>query len=431
MRRLTSVASAVAVAAAVAGAAAVPAQTIAITGGRVFPVSGAPIDNGTVIIRDGRIVSVGANVPIPAGAQRIDATGKWVTPGLINPATQLGLIEVAAVGDTRDASARGRGDAINASFTPWLGLNPASVLLAPVLEMGVTSVVVFPSGGLVSGQAAMIDVLGDTTVSTMIRRAPIAMVAQANNPGAAQTGAQGELLLKLRELLDDTRAYAQRRADYERGATRDLIARRIDLEAMIPVVRGALPLLVNADSRVDIESALDLAREYELRLIIGGGTEAWQVADRLAAARVPVMAGAMNNIPGFSALGARQDNAALLRRAGVEVMLVGTGSDPLTFNVRNITQEAGNAVAYGMDWNEALRAITLAPAEVFGVAERVGSLEAGRDANVVVWSGDPFEFASRAEHVFIRGVAQELGNSRQDQLIRRYRQLPPDYRGTP
>jgi imidazolonepropionase-like amidohydrolase len=200
---------------------------------------------------------------------------------------------------------------------------------------------------------------------------------------------------------------------------------------MIPVVRGSLPLLVTADSRADIEAALDLAREYELDLIIGGGTDAWQVADQLAAARVPVLAGALTNIPGFTALGARQDNPALLRAAGVEVLLIGTGSDPLTFNVRNITQEAGNAVAYGMVWDDALRAITLAPAEVFGVAERVGSLQAGRDANVVVWSGDPFEFGTRAEHVFIRGVAQVLGDSRQDQLIRRYRQLPPDYRGTP
>jgi imidazolonepropionase-like amidohydrolase len=431
MPRLTKV---LAVAAAVAVAMSAPAaaaQTIAITGGRVLPVSGPPIDNGTVIVQDGRITAVGANVPVPAGAQRIDAAGKWVTPGLINPATQLGLIEVAAVGDTRDASARGRGDAINAAFTPWLGLNPASVLLAPARDQGITSVVVLPSGGLISGQAAMIDVLSDTSVAAMVRRAPIAMVAQASNPGAAQTGAQGELLVRLRELLDDTRAYAQRRADYERGATRELVARRIDLEAMIPVVRGALPLMVTADSRADIEAALDLAREYELRIIIAGGTEAWQIADRLASARVAVMAGAMNNIPGFSALGARQDNAALLRRAGVEVLLVGTGSDPLTFNVRNITQEAGNAVAYGMDWNEALRSITQAPAEVFGIADRVGSLQPGRDANIVVWSGDPFEFGTRAEHVFIRGVAQRLGDSRQDQLIRRYRQLPPDYRGTP
>jgi imidazolonepropionase-like amidohydrolase len=412
-------------------AEALPAQTYAITGGRVFPVSGPPIDNGTVIIQDGRITAVGANVPVPQGAERIDATGKWVTPGLINPATQLGLVEIAAVGDTRDASASGRGDAINASFTVWHGLNPASVLLAPVRDQGITSVVVLPSGGLIAGQAALIDVLGDTTVSTIVRRAPIAMVAQVNNPQGAGTGASAELLIKLREVLDDTRAYAQRRAEYDRGATRDLVARRIDLEAMMPVLRGELPLLVNADSRADIEAALDLAEEYDLRLIIGGGADAWQIASRLASERVPVMAGAMNNIPGFSALGARQENPGLLRQAGVQVLLVGTGNDPLTFNVRNITQEAGNAVAYGMDWDEALRAITLAPAEVFGVADRIGTLRAGLDANVVVWSGDPFEFGTRAEQVFIRGVQQELGNSRQDQLIERYRELPPDYRRAP
>jgi imidazolonepropionase-like amidohydrolase len=428
MRRLTSFLCTVMLAVV---AEAVPAQTYAITGGRVFPVSGPPIDNGTVIIRDGRITAVGANVAVPQGAERIDATGKWVTPGLINPATQLGLVEIAAVGDTRDVSARGRGDAINASFTVWHGLNPASVLLAPVRDQGITSVVVLPSGGLIAGQAALIDVLEDTAVSAMVRRAPIAMVAQVNNPQGAGTGASAELLIKLREVLDDTRAYAQRRSEYERGATRDLVARRIDLEAMIPVVRGELPLLVNADSRADIEAALDLAEEYELRLIIGGGTEAWQIAGRLASARVPVMAGAMNNIPAFSALGARQENPGLLRQAGVQVLLVGTGNDPLTFNVRNITQEAGNAVAYGMDWNEALRAITLAPAEVFGVADRIGTLRTGLDANIVVWSGDPFEFGTRAEQVFIRGVQQRLGDSRQDQLIRRYRELPPDYRGRP
>lgn len=428
MRRLSTL---LAIAATVGSTAALDAQTIAITGGRVFPVSGPPIENGTVVITNGRITAVGANVTIPAGAQRIDASGKWVTPGLINPATQLGLVEVAQVGDTRDAAARGRGDAINAAFMPWLGLNPASVLIAPARDRGVTSAMIFPSGGLVSGQAALIDLLEDTTVTTMVRRAPIAMVAQTRSPGQAQTGAQGELLMKLRILLDDTRAYAQRRADYERGATRELIATRADLEAMIPVVRGELPIIVQADSRADIEAALSLAREYELDLIIAGGAEAWQIADQLAAADVPVMAGALVNIPEFSALGSRQDNPALLRAAGVEVMLIGTGADPLTFNVRNITQEAGNAVAYGMDWDDALRAITLAPAEVFGVADRIGSLQPGRDANIVVWSGDPFEFGTRAEHVFIRGVAQPVGDSRQDQLIRRYRNLPPDYRGTP
>ena len=180
MRRLTNVLTVAAALAVAISAPTAAAQTIAITGGRVLPVSGPPIENGTVIVQDGRITAVGANVAIPAGAQRIDAAGKWVTPGLINPATQLGLIEVGAVGDTRDASARGRGDAINAAFTPWLGLNPASVLLAPARDQGITSVVVLPSGGLISGQAAMIDVLSDTSVSAMVRRAPIAMVAQAS-----------------------------------------------------------------------------------------------------------------------------------------------------------------------------------------------------------------------------------------------------------
>ena len=184
MRRLSTI---LAIAAAVVAAPALDAQTIAITGGRVFPVSGPPIENGTVVISNGRITAVGADVAIPSGAQRIDATGKWVTPGLINPATQLGLVEVSAVAETRDAAARGRGDAINAAFMPWLGLNPASVLIAPARDRGVTSAMIFPAGGLVAGQAALIDLLEDTTVSTMVRRAPIAMVAQARRltPGAS------------------------------------------------------------------------------------------------------------------------------------------------------------------------------------------------------------------------------------------------------
>jgi imidazolonepropionase-like amidohydrolase len=155
------------------------------------------------------------------------------------------------------------------------------------------------------------------------------------------------------------------------------------------------------------------------------------VADRLAAAKIPVMTGAMVNIPsGFASLGARQENAALLRRAGVQVALIGNGpGDPETFNVRNLRQEAGNAVAYGMTWDDALRAVTIVPAELYGVGDRVGSLQPGRQANVVVWSGDPFELGTTADHVIIRG--REVNrDSRQDMLTRRYRTLPPSY-GTP
>jgi imidazolonepropionase-like amidohydrolase len=411
-----------------AGARHAHAQTIAIVGGRVLPVSGPAIDGGTVIIRNGRITAVGRDVAVPEGAQRIDATGKWVTPGIINPATQLGLVEVGQVGETRNETARGsEGSAVRAAFTVWDGLNPLSVLFAPARNEGITTVAVLPTGGLVSGQGALVDIM-DGAVSDMLIRSPIAMVAQVGNPQAANVSSRGELLLRLRELLEDSRAYARRRADFERAQTRQFAASRLDLEAMQPVLAGRVPLLVVADKASDIEAALRLAREYDLRLIIGSGAEAWMVAEKLAAAKVPVMVGSMVNIPGsFATLGARQENPGLLRRAGVDVALIGTGSDPDAYNVRNIKQEAGNAVAYGMAWDDALRAITLTPAELFGVANRYGSLQPGRVANVVVWSGDPIEFATRVEHVFVRGV-RAMAPSRQDELMARYKNLPPSFR---
>jgi imidazolonepropionase-like amidohydrolase len=400
------------------------AQTIAITGGKVFPVSGPPIENGTVVIRNGKIVGVGANIPVPAGAQRIDATGKWVTPGLINSSTQLGLVEIGQVGDTRDMQARGK-DNIAASFTVWEGLNPNSVMLAPARKEGVTTFVVLPTGGLVSGQAAILDLV-DGTTSDMIMRSPVAMVAEIGDAAQAGTGSRGELIVKLRELLEDTKFFITHRVQFDRAETRDFRASRLDLEAMIPVVQGKLPLLVVVDKESDIDAAMRIARDYNLKLIIGGGAEAWLMAGKLAAARVPVLTGAMNNIPaGFAALGQRQENPGLLSAAGVRVGLVGNagGGDEEAFNVRNIKQEGGNAVAYGMTWENALKAVTLWPAEIFGVSDRVGSLAAGRDANVVVWSGDPFEFTTRAEHVWVRGV-ERTDKTRQDLLTERYMNLP-------
>jgi imidazolonepropionase-like amidohydrolase len=402
------------------------AQTIAITGGRVYPVSGPVIENGTVIVTNGRITAVGANVVIPDGAQRIDATGKWVTPGLINSSTQLGIIEVAQIASTREMAARGQ-DNIAAAFTVWEGLNPNSVMLAPARNEGITNVVIVPTNGLVSGQAALLSVVPGTTTD-MIFKAPVAMVAQIGNTQAAGVTARGELMVKLRELLEDTKFFQTRRAAFDRAETRDFAASRLDLQAMIPVVEGTLPLIIAVDRASDIDAALRLAREFNLKIMIGGGAEAWMVADRLAAARVPVLTGAMNNIPGgFEALGARQENAALLRRAGVTIALIGNGGgDEESFNVRNLKYEAGNAVAYGMSWDDALRAVTLSPAEIFGVSDRLGSLQPGRDGNVVIWSGDPFEFATRAERVFVRG-REYPEMTRQDMLTERYKRQPNTY----
>jgi len=403
------------------------AQTIAITGGKVFPVSSAPIDRGTVLIRDGKIVAVGANVTIPADAQRIDATGKWVTPGFVNAATELGVQEIQAVSDTRDEFAKGK-DGIAAGFRVVDGFNPRSPRIQQAREDGVTTVGVLPLGGLVAGQAAVVD-LSDGTAASMTLKAPAAMVGQIGDAQQAGVGARGEVVERLRELIEDTKAYARNPQAYDRAQTRAFVGSRLDLEAMVPVVQGKEPLIVQVDRASDIEVALGLAKEYGLKIIIGGGAEAWMVAGELAAAKVPVITGAMNNIPNtFAQLGNRQENAGLLRKAGVDVALMGNagGGDEEAFNVGNIRYEAGNAVAYGMSWDDALRAITLAPAQIFGVADQVGSLAPGREANVVVWSGDPFEFSSHADQVIIRGKPVS-GESRRNLLVERYKTLPPNY----
>jgi imidazolonepropionase-like amidohydrolase len=401
-----------AVAVAVVSASVVGAQTVAITGGKVYPVSGPVIENGTVLIRDGKIVAVGTNVTVPNDATRIDAAGKWVTPGLINAFTGLGVSEIGQVQATVDRRARGD-SGIAAAFPVWEGINPASTMFPPARNEGVTSVVVVPTGGLIAGQAALIDLVPGS-LSDMIDKAPLAMVAQFGDPRAGGSGARGEQYVRIKELLEDARTYSRRRADFERAQTRSFAARRADLEALVPVVEGRLPLLVAADQASDIDAVLRLAREESIKVMIAGGAESWTVAERLASANVPVFVGSMNNIPSFASLGVRQETPSLLHKAGARVVLIGNGSgDDEVFNVRNIKYDAGVAVAYGLTWDDALRAVTLTPAEVLGVANRIGSLQPGRDANLVVWSGDPFEFATRAEHVLIRGreVAQP---SRQD-----------------
>ena len=406
---------------------ALPGQSLAITGGKVYPVSGPPLENATVLIRNGRIAAVGSNVAIPADAQRIDASGKWVTPGLVNAATVLGLLEVQFSGGYQDNGAKGD-KGIAASFRVWEGINPANTYIPATRKDGITTVAVVPSRGFVQGQAAAIDLV-EGTVPQMLVKAPVAMVGDFANPQAAEATARGELVDRWRELLRDVKAYQLRKAQYDANQTRPLAARRADLEALIPVANGTMPLWLQVDRASDIEAALAFAKELGLRIVIAGGAEAWRVADKLAAARVPVMVGAMNNIPSsFSTLGQRQENAALLRAAGATVVLIGNGpGDESSFNVRNIRQEAGNAVAYGMRWDDALRAVTLSAAEALGVADKLGSLQVGRSANVVVWDGDPFEFATRAEHVFVRGV-EYAKPTREEELTNRYKSRPPTYR---
>ena len=403
------------------------AQTIAITGGKVYPVSGPPIENGTVLVRDGRIVAVGSNVTIPADARRVDASGKWVTPGIFNATTSLGLVEIGAVSQTVDVSAHGQGDGVIASLRVWDGFNPASPLLQVTRNDGITTAGIVPGGGLIGGQGAVIS-LGTGSLSDVLLKGPAAMFADIGSKGNDRGASRAEVYQRLRAVLTEARDWPRRRGRYDANGSRPLAARPVDLDALQPVLRGELPLAIDADRASDLLVALDIGREFGLKLVLTSATEGWQVADRIAASKAYVLVGALNNIPrDFATLGARQENAALLQQAGARVIIAG-GAD--AFNARNVKYEAGVAVAFGMPWDAALRAVTLTPAEMYGVADRVGSLQPGRDATLVIWSGDPFELYTHADQVFVRG--QEVqGPSRQDELMRRYKTLPPDFRPKP
>ncbi|HET7042976.1 MAG TPA: amidohydrolase family protein [Gemmatimonadales bacterium] len=398
-------------------AASAHAQTIAITGGTVYPVSGPKIPNGTVIIRDGKVAQVGAGLAVPSGAQVIDARGKWVTPGLIHGGTTLGLVEVGSIDETSENGAAGNE---NAAFNVAEGLNPAATTI-PVARMeGVTAAFVAPTDGLIAGEGVIIGLNGDR-IEDLVRVSPAALMMSVGAGGRdAGGGSRAGELAKIRQLFADAQEYDRRRADYGRNAMRPLSAPPADLDVLSQALQGKLLVVVLADRRSDIESALRLAREYHLKMILGGAAEGWMVAPEIAAAGVPVLVQNLRDVPRWDALNARLDNATLLRRAGVNVVLAQNddGRD------RDLRWSAGNAVRNGMSWDDALRAITLAPAQAFNVADRMGSLDAGKIADVVVWSGDPLDFASTAEHVLIAGKEVPL-TSRMVELRERYRHLPP------
>jgi len=412
------------------------ADTTAIVGGKVHTVGPrGTLENATIIINDGRIAAVGTGIRVPDGATVIDAAGKIVTPGLFSPIGRLGLVEVSSSAGPADALQRG--EQFTAGFDVADAYNARSTLIAINRIDGVTRALIAPAPGnpddfgamghVLSGQAAVVN-LGDNNA---IDRRHAAMVVTLGESGSGLAGgSRAGAWLLLRNALDEARDYRDHKGDFERGMRRQYEHSITDLEALQGVISGAVPMLVALNRASDIEVLIELCAEYGIRAIINGGTEAWMLADELAAADIAVLVAATYNLPGnFDRLNARRGAASILSSAGVRFALTDGHSE--THNARNITQSAGNAVADGLDWEAALRAITLAPAEIYGVSNTVGSIEPGKAADIVLWSADPLELTNYPEQVFINGEAVPM-HSRQTLLRDRYLQVdseePPAYR---
>ena len=420
----------------VLAAFAIPAQadTTAIVGGKIHTVGPqGTIKNGTILVVDGRIAAVGDDVAVPAGAETIDAGGKVITPGLFAPLGQLGLVEVSGSAGPTDYAQRG--DRFTAGFDVADAYNPRSTLIAVNRIEGVTRAVIAPmpgypdesgAGHILAGLAAVVN-LGDDDV---LDQRAAAMVVTLGEYGAALSGGtRTAAWLTLRNALDEALDYREHKGDFERGMRRDYVHSIADLEALQGVVNGNTPLIVGIDRAADIEVLISLVDEYSLKAIITGGAEAWMLAGELSAAGIAVIDVPTANLPGsFDAVNARFGSADVLIGAGVKVALIGDRSGG-AHNARNITQAAGNAVAHGLDWDAALRAITLTPAEIYGMAATTGSIETGKDADIVIWPGDPLELTNYPEQVFIKGDAVPM-ESRQTLLRDRYLQSdgPPAYR---
>lgn len=409
-------------AAAPASGTLVPAagEAVAITNARILPVSGAAIERGTIVIRGGRIAAVGANAAVPPGARVIDAAGKTVTPGLIDSGIQTGIVEIPL-------SAEGTADQnttdprVSAAFSVVDAFNGSSTVIPVTRVEGITRALVTPggTGNVFTGQGAVMDFSG-AQVPASVTRAPAVMVALLGESGAGVAGgSRATAILRLREILQDAKDYGLNRIAFNAAQRRDYSRTRLDLEALQPVLKREIPLAIQANRASDLLAAMRLGVEFNLRVVLLGASEAWMVAEQLRKANVPVVVKPLTNIPSFDSLGATLENAARLSRAGVTVALASFD----TQNARNLRQETGNAIANGMDRAAALEAVTLTPARLWGVADRVGSIEAGKDADLVVWAADPFELTAGAERVFIKGV-EVPRDTRQTQLLQRYRTLP-------
>jgi imidazolonepropionase-like amidohydrolase len=408
------------------------AEDVAITNATVVIGDGsAPIPNGTVVLRGGKVLAAGAGVAVPAGARTIDAAGKWVTPGLVVAVTDIGLFDVEGVDESNDEGAD------KGPFSAALDLSPAINPLAQHIAVsragGVTRAAVAPlrTGAIFGGQGAVIDLASDGQPITQARA--FQLVQLGEDGARAAGGSRAAVHAVLRNAFMEARELARRGGgqgadprlqDAAPERPGDALLTRFDAAALVPVVTGRQPLYVRAERAADIRMALALKSDFPaLKMVIVGATEGWTMAKELVAAGVPVLATPLNDLPAsFEQLAATQSNVGRMAAAGVKVGLGAFGDQP-----RYAPQYAGNLVsltkvpgASGLNWGQAFAAISSVPAAILGMGDKFGSLKPGLAGDVVIWDGDPLENTSGVVRVMIDGVEQSLVNH-QTKLRDRYK----------
>jgi imidazolonepropionase-like amidohydrolase len=392
-------------------------DAVVLRGGTVHPVSGPDIPGGSVLIENGKIAAVGAQVTAPPDARVIDLHGLHVYPGMIDSATEIGLSEIGAVREMNDVTDLG-------FFKPQLraavAVNPASEHIPVTRANGITSVVTMPGGGIVAGQAALLHLNG-WTVEEMAVRVPVAMRVEfpyvrtarpgfserrQRTPYAEAKKKYEEQVQELEDFMESARRYRQAKlaggADFEPD---------LKLEAMLPVIDGKLPMLIRADKEKTIREAIAFAEKQKVRMILERGEQAWKVAAELKAHNIPVVLAPTLRLPD------EEDDPydkpftipGELWKAGVKIAFAsfGPGAEQ---NPRNLPYEASAAAGFGLPRDEALKAVTLNAAQIWGVGDELGSIEPGKWADLIVTDGDPLETRTEVKQVFIKGGAVDLEN---------------------
>jgi len=419
--------------------ASVLAENVAVTGGTAFTNGGkGKVENATLLMSDGKIVSVTAGGAVPDGYRTVDASGKWVTAGFMASASTLGMGEVSSSGDNNDARVDKAKDTLGLDVS--YSLNPRNAVIANTRIEGVTRAISQFSGSKDAwiGTGAVIQLGGDTVAEMIVRNHAFLHLdvdeGAARSNGGSRSAMWAEIIKKLdgakpkpksddddkesdkadgdkKDDKKDEKKASKKKSDKKKSVGDKMLAK---------LFKGDISLQVNAHRVSDIRQVIALKKKYGFKVMLTGAREAWMVAEELAAANIAVLVNPLDNLPSrFDMLASTSANASRLHAAGVKVAFL----PPDTFNARLVVQNAGNAVAMGMPWEAAVDALTVNAAEIFGVADSYGKLLKGMDADVVVWDGDPLEVMTSPDAIFIQGEEIPL-MSRQTKLRDRYQEIP-------